>query len=161
MSTGDAAAVFQEILFFERLEETRLSSSPVATVYRDRAIPVASGQSNSVGLRRHILAVESDHAKKGVIGLKNPAFELPNEDADDVGVNKAEDPSFPLQEDRLYLAAGRYVLGKLGVDVMKIAIGNLQIVRQRVKGCDHLLQFVLLLEGRTPQPQWHWRVGDP
>jgi hypothetical protein len=32
--------------------------------------------------------------EKRVVGLKNPAFELPNEDSDDVGIDEAPDLGF-------------------------------------------------------------------
>src|SRR5947209_8782076 len=42
--------------------------------------------------RDEILMIVPQHVEKGFIGLQNPAVEIPDEDADDVGVDQA--PNF-------------------------------------------------------------------
>jgi hypothetical protein len=49
------------------------------------------------------------HVKKGVIGLKNPTFGLPDENADDVGVHQPPNPRFTLCE----IAVQKGILGHI------------------------------------------------
>src|SRR6202043_348257 len=85
---GHTAAIFPEILFFVWLK------SPGRVQYWEGAFvalaPFGRRQVCPAHLTRdEIPTVVPHHQKKRVIGLENPAFRLPNEDADNVGVDQA------------------------------------------------------------------------
>jgi hypothetical protein len=51
-------------------------------------MPPATISANACSSAAHqLLAAVSDDAEKGVVGLKNPAFNIPDADPDDVGVD--------------------------------------------------------------------------
>ena len=61
--------------------------------------PVPGGQILPVDAgRREVLTVKSHDSEKGLIGLKNPTIEVPDEYADDVGVDQAPDLPFTIFE---------------------------------------------------------------
>jgi hypothetical protein len=65
--------------------------------------------------------------EKRVVSLENGAFYIPQENTNDIGIDEAADPSLPLAQDRLYLAASGHVPSKLVVHIVKVAISGLQI----------------------------------
>jgi hypothetical protein len=89
-----------------------------------------------------------DHAEKRIIRLGNLPFEVPHEDPDDVGVDQAPDPGFPVAQDGFRLLAGRHVAGELIIGLTEIAMGDVQVTGQLVEGCDDALQLVLVPGGR-------------
>jgi hypothetical protein len=95
--------------------------------------------SSSHSGRGKIVPAISHDAEKRVIGLENPTLEIPDKDPDNIGIHQAPDLRFAFCE---------------------IAIGDLQVVGQRIKGSDHPLQLVLVPAGRTPQMQRRRRVVD-
>ena len=85
---GNAAAVFPEALLLKRLQ------TPVLQMLLDQSrIAIAPLRWREVGpayaARDEILMVEPHDVEKGFIRLQNPAVEIPHEDADDVGVERA------------------------------------------------------------------------
>src|SRR5260370_18136518 len=45
-----------------------------------------------------VLATISHHPKEGIVGLKNAAIEVPDENTDDVAFDQAPDPGFAFRE---------------------------------------------------------------
>ena len=61
--------------------------------------PVPRGQIVPVDATRcEVITVVSDDPEKRVIGLENPTVEVPDEDADDVGVDQAPNLRFAIFE---------------------------------------------------------------
>src|SRR5262249_51105639 len=91
----DVAAVLADVLLLVRLHDAghlqlidRLGGA-VAPVRRSETGPVHATADQ-------ILAVVADRSQKGVVGFANPAAELPDEDADDVGIDQTADPGLTL-----------------------------------------------------------------
>src|SRR5271166_370948 len=102
---GHTATVLPEILLLHRLQpavppelyQPRCLSA--IEPFRRREVPPVQAS------RGEIITVEAQQMKKGVIGFEDPTFELPSEDADDVGVDEAPDLGLTLAQDCLRLFA--------------------------------------------------------
>src|SRR5262249_47530260 len=92
---GHTAAILPEVLLLERLQapghlQLRDPPPPMPVEpFRGRKVRPAQAA------RDKILTVVSHHAKKRVIGLKNPTSKLPDDDPNDVGVDQTSDLRFP------------------------------------------------------------------
>src|SRR4029453_11787655 len=85
---GNTAAVFPEVLLLKRLQtpghlQLGHASFIAVTPFGWRQLRP------TYATRDEILTVVADHAEKCVVRLDDPAFEIPDEDADDVGSNQA------------------------------------------------------------------------
>src|SRR5882757_1652182 len=94
---GNTAAVFPEVLLLKRLQtsghhmlldQSRITIPPL----RWREVGPA------YAARDEILVIVPQHVEKGFTGLQNPAVEIPDEDADDVGVDQAPNLRFALPQ---------------------------------------------------------------
>src|SRR5262249_50233992 len=90
---GHAASILPEIFLLEWLQDPgRLELS------KELCVAVAplpgSDLRPAQATRDKILTIMSDHAKKRVICLQNPACQVPDEDPDDVGFDQASDLRF-------------------------------------------------------------------
>src|SRR5262249_21207705 len=88
-----AAAVFAEVLLLEGVQ----APAPEELGYPLFVAPAPFGGSQGGPVeptRGEIRAVISHRVEEGVVRLENPAFEIPDEDPDDVGVDQAADPRF-------------------------------------------------------------------
>ena len=92
---GDARAVLVVILLLEWVHDpVHFEHCDVARV---EVMPLRGSQLHAVQTtRREILAVVSYDPKERIIGLENLAFDLPDDDADDVGIEQAPDLLVPL-----------------------------------------------------------------
>src|SRR5258706_4742250 len=94
---GHTATVFSSVFLFERLE-------PAATflLFDPCVIPVAPVGRRQIcppyAAREEVLTAVAHHAKKFVIGLKNAAIEIPDENSDDVGIAQAPDLSLAFRD---------------------------------------------------------------
>ena len=105
-----------------------------------------------------VLAIVSHDKQKCVVGLDDPAVEVPHEDADDVCLDQAAHPTFLFAQYGLRLAADRHVLGELLTHLAQITISDLQVMRQRVERRDYPQPLVLVPEWPAAQTQLQRRV---
>ncbi len=91
---GHAAAVLAEVLLLKRGQDP----GPLQLWHPLSGIAVEPFRWGQVGpadaTRCEILTIVAHDAEKGVIGLEDPAFEIPYDDPDDVSVDQAPDLLF-------------------------------------------------------------------
>src|SRR5882672_7787897 len=102
------ATVLSPVFFFEWLE-------PAATflLFDPCVIPVAPVGRRQIcppyTAREQVFTVVAHHAKKFVVGLKNATIEIPDENSDDVGIDKAPDLRFAFPQCFLGVLAPRHI----------------------------------------------------
>src|SRR6185312_4318664 len=89
------APAFQEVLLLIGLRCSgclQRCHTPVVGIapFGGRQIPPAQSTGDQ------LLAVVSDDAEKSVVGIDDPIVKIPDEDADDVGINEPPYPRLPL-----------------------------------------------------------------
>src|SRR5262249_6267795 len=91
INTGNTAAIFAEVLLLERLQApSRLqlwdpSSYVEIEPFRRRQVRPAQATADE------IFTIVAKHLKECIVGFRDLAFELPDEDADDVGIEQTSD----------------------------------------------------------------------
>ena len=94
---GHAAPIFPKVLLLEWLDcpdHLQLCISPRVALAPFRRRQVRPTHA----IRDEILTVVADDAEKCVVGLDDPAVEIPGKDADDVGVDQPPNSRFAFRE---------------------------------------------------------------
>ncbi len=117
---GNTAAVFPKVLLLKRLQTPGHLQLGQPASYIG-VTPFGRRQLRPThATRDDILMVVADHAEKCVVGLDDPAVEIPDKDADDVGVDQAPNLPFAFPQCLLSPLAFRHVDTR-GDDLYKLS----------------------------------------